>query len=282
MIPDLFLNEQGGFVLTLLLSRIGLALFYLLIAVVALWILPRLVQRSVLKGAEMRIGGSLSERRYDTIARLMGYLTKATIIAVAALVVLSLFIDSAGLFTFLGLFAAGFGFSIRQIIGDYISGSIFLFENPFAIGDDIQISGERGKVEDVTLRTVLLRAPTGETRLVPNGDIRTVFNYTRALFGMVTLRVRVPAAQFSLAFDALEKLATRLANRIPALESAPQVLTEDEIVGNSVVITLRARARSDSLDSVRRQLTESIQQILADSDIEIAELCADLPPKHNE
>ena len=271
MIPDQFFNDQGGFVFTLLLGRIGLALLYMLIAVVAAWIVPPLVQRSVLAWAEMRSGGEMSERRHNTIARLMLYLTRAAIFSTAALVVLSLFVDSAGLFTFLGLFTAAMGFSLRQTIGDYISGFIFLFEDLFAIGDDVEVGGERGTVEDVSLRTTLLRAPSGETRVVPNGDIRTVHNYTRELFSLATVQVRVPVAQFATAFDALEALARRLPDQILALSGAPQALVEEGALGNSVTITVRATARIDSEDDVRRQLIESIQQALADSDVEIAE-----------
>ena len=178
MIPDLFANQDGEFVVSLLLSRIGLALLYMIIAVVAL---DCAAYRATLgAGVGRDAYGGIERATHNTIARLMRTLTKVAIFAVAAVAVLSLFVDSAGLFTFLGLFTAAIGFSLRELIGDYISGFVFLFEDLFAIGDHVEVGGERGTVEDVTMRTTMLRAPSGETRLVPNGEIRTVYNYPRA------------------------------------------------------------------------------------------------------
>ena len=271
MTPDFFLNDQGGFVFTLLLGRLALTILYMVIAVIAAWLIPPLVQRSVLAWAEMRYGGQMSERRHNTIARLMLYLTRAVIFSTAAVAVLSLFVDSAGLFTFLGLFTAAMGFSLRQTIGDYISGFIFLFEDLFAIGDEVEVSGERGIVEDVSMRTTLLRAPTGEVRIVPNGDIRTVYNYTREEFSLVTVQVNVAPSRFAAAFDVLEVLAQELPDQIPELQGAPQVVVEDGNLADGVTITMRATASVGSEDEVRRRMIVAVQQTLAENDVEIVE-----------
>jgi small-conductance mechanosensitive channel len=268
MFPRQFFADQGGYLFSLLLGRVGLALVYILVAVIAAWLLPPLVQRSVLKWAKMRTG-DMSERRQNTISRMMLYLTKAGIITITVLAVLSLFVNSTGLLTFVGLFTAGFGFAIRGIISDYISGFIFLFEDPFAIGDDVEIGGERGRVEDVTLRIITLRAPSGEARIVPNGDIRTVHNYTREKFNQVIVNVGVAPAQLATAFGALEKLASQLPREIPALLEAPQVLVEEGALGDSITIAVRATARIDSETAVRLRLMESMRRALAENDIEI-------------
>lgn len=270
MIAELF-NNEGGFVVTLLIGRIGLALLYIVMAIVASWLVPPLVQRSVLAWAEMQSGGEMSARRHNTIARLMRYLTRAAIFSIAAIAVLSLFVDSAGLFTFLGLFTAAMGFALRQTIGDYISGFIFLFENLFAIGDDVEVGGERGIVEDVSMRTTLLRAPTGEERIVPNGDIRTVYNYTRAVPGPVAIHVRVPAAQIKTVLETLNTLTLRLPDQIPELLDTPQVQVEDGALGSNVDVVMRATARIEDHDTARRQMLLSIQEALLDENIDLAE-----------
>ncbi len=271
MIPDLFANQDGEFVVSLLLSRIGLALLYMIIAVIVAWIVPRIVQRSVLAWAEMRYGEGMTERRHNTIARLMRTLTKVAIFAVAAVAVLSLFVDSAGLFTFLGLFTAAIGFSLRGLIGDYISGFIFLFEDLFAIGDHVEVGGERGTVEDVTMRTTMLRAASGETRLVPNGEIRTVYNYSRATHCEVTAQVCVPAGAMDAAFDALEGRAHRLPIKIPQMSDAPRVLVENGVLESNVTIVMRAQARAGTEDEVRRRMMAAMQETLAENDIQVGD-----------
>lgn len=269
MIPQQFLDEQGRIIASLLLSRIGLAFLYAVITAVAISILPRIVRHSVLSTVEMRVGGKLSERRSTTIARLVTYLTRALILVVAALVILHLFVDSTGLFTFLGLFTAAIGFSLRNLVGDYISGVIFLFEDQFAIGEDVEIGGQRGTVIDVTLRTTLMQAESGDIFIVPNGDIRVVHNYTRGDFSLARVEIQVKTEQLEQTLALLERTAPRLHQRIPALLERPQVAVQEGALGASMTVTVSAKTRHGQADAARRRLMEMVEQSLREHSIDL-------------
>ncbi len=77
---------------------------------------------------------------------------------------------------------AGLAISLgaQALIKDYFSGMMILVENQFNVGDEIQLPDVTGTVEMVTLRTTFLRDMRGKLFIVPNGDIRTVANNTRA------------------------------------------------------------------------------------------------------
>jgi small-conductance mechanosensitive channel len=267
MIPNLLHDAQGNIVFTPLIGRIGLALLYMVIGAICAWIIPPLVQRSVLAWAEMRIGTMMTERRQNTIARLMLTLTRAAIIAITTVAVLSLFVNSAGLFAFLGLFTAAMGFSLRQSISDYISGFIFLFEDLYAIGDEVQLAGERGTVEDLSLRTTTLRAPTGDMRVVPHADIRTVYNYARAPFSRVTVNIQVHASDLEKAYAVLDAMVKRLPMQMPALDGVPQIFVASDTLGSEQTMTIQTRVRPDDDLEVKRQLITAISHTLADNEI---------------
>lgn len=54
-----------------------------------------------------------------------------------------------------------------------------LFEDQLSVGDYVSIGGVEGTVEEMTLRTVTLQGWRGEKTMIPNGQVKTVVNYSR-------------------------------------------------------------------------------------------------------
>ena len=84
------------------------------------------------------------------------------------------FIASAGV---IGL-AVGFG--AQEIIKDFISGFFIIFEESFNVDDVIEIDGFKGKVLSLGLRTTKIMNWKGEIKVLNNGDIRSVINYSKS------------------------------------------------------------------------------------------------------
>ena len=109
------------------IANLTFSVAYILIGVVAAWLLPTFVATMVVSAADARTAAGLTPRRRATVLGLAKHLSRAVIYGVTAIFVLSLFVNSAGLFTFLGLFSAAFGLGARPLVQDYISGVVVFF-----------------------------------------------------------------------------------------------------------------------------------------------------------
>ncbi|GAB5381926.1 MAG: mechanosensitive ion channel [Aliiglaciecola sp.] len=84
-------------------------------------------------------------------------------------------------FAFLsGAIAIGFGFGAQNIINNFISGWILMWERPIRIGDFLEVDGARGRVEAINTRSTRIRRVDGVHMLIPNSKLleNTVVNWT--------------------------------------------------------------------------------------------------------
>ena len=70
------------------------------------------------------------------------------------------------------------GFGAQDIVRDVISGFMVLVEDQYAIGDVVTIGGVTGTVQDIRLRTTVLRGLDASMHHVPNGEVRVATNLT--------------------------------------------------------------------------------------------------------
>jgi small-conductance mechanosensitive channel len=98
-----------------------------------------------------------------------------------ALLILSVLGIPLTAFTFIsGAVAIGVGFGAQNIINNFISGWILMWERPIRIGDSIEVGGVKGTVETIHTRSTLLRRADGVHILVPNSYLleNTLVNST--------------------------------------------------------------------------------------------------------
>lgn len=65
----------------------------------------------------------------------------------------------------------GIGFGLQNIINNFVSGLILLFERPIKVGDSIQIGGDAGIVQQIGIRASVLLTTSGSKIIVPNGAL---------------------------------------------------------------------------------------------------------------
>jgi len=85
-------------------------------------------------------------------------------------------------FAFLaGAFGVGLGFGLQNIMNNFVSGVILLFERPIKVGDVVQIDPATvGKVERIGIRASVILLANGAEVIVPNGNLisNPVTNWT--------------------------------------------------------------------------------------------------------
>lgn len=123
---------------------------------------------------------SESEKRAETLGRVIRQIAQVTIGVVAGLGILrELGFDIAPLLAGAGIAGLAVGFGAQNLVRDIITGFFIIFENQIRVGDVVEVAGKMGKVEQVNLRTTVLRDGEGRVHVVPNGQITTVTNMTR-------------------------------------------------------------------------------------------------------
>ena len=84
------------------------------------------------------------------------------------------------LFTAGAVFAVGFGFAMQNIMQNFVSGVILLFERTIKPGDVIEVGGQIVKVQQMSIRTTIVRTLDEEDVIVPNSTLvqSNVKNFT--------------------------------------------------------------------------------------------------------
>jgi potassium efflux system protein len=71
----------------------------------------------------------------------------------------------------LGALSVGIGLGMQNIVNNFVSGIILIFEKPFRIGDFIELADKKGKVQDIGIRSSKMLTPQGSEVIIPNGDL---------------------------------------------------------------------------------------------------------------
>lgn len=124
-------------------------------------------------------------KRQNTIIALSTVVWKIMVIGGALLAIFRQFFpafDFVPLLASAGILGAVVGFGAQSIIRDIISGLFIIAENQFRVGDTIDIEGigisGSGKVENITLRSTVVRDEEGNVHYIPNGSILHIINKT--------------------------------------------------------------------------------------------------------
>lgn len=80
----------------------------------------------------------------------------------------------------LGALGVGIGLGLQNIVNNFVSGIILIFDRPLQIGDVVEIGDKSGKVREIGLRSSTLLTPNGAEVIIPNGDIlsQQIVNWT--------------------------------------------------------------------------------------------------------
>ena len=143
----------------------------LYLTVIFSWFLQATLDTQVLTPRQMDLGVK------DSIKRLLHY--------ALVLIGFSVAISMAGIglekFAILaGALGVGIGFGLQNIVNNFVSGLILLFERPVKVGDTINIDQEWGTITKIGLRSTVFETLDRAEIIVPNSDLisQKVTNWT--------------------------------------------------------------------------------------------------------
>lgn len=165
----------------------------------------------------------LERREADhEVTILLGTITRWSIIVAGIITALQRFFDVTAFLAGVGILGFTIGFALQNIMQNFVSGVILLVEQPFDVGDAVELNGYGGTVLTISLRTTEMRTFDGLIVMIPNADVlsNTITNYTRADRRRIELPVGVaygsdPALARQIVLDAVKNVPGFLADPEP-------------------------------------------------------------------
>jgi len=135
-----------------------------------------------------------------------------------------------------GAVAIGFGFGAQNIINNFISGWILMWERPIRIDDFIEVGETTGTVEEINTRSTRIRRVDGVHLLVPNSQLleQTVVNWT-LVDKLLRCIVRVGVV-YGADVDKVKELLLKVANDHPMVLDDPEPVVYFEDFGDNALI----------------------------------------------
>lgn len=162
--------------------------------------------------------------------------------------------------------AAGVGALIislgaQSVIGDMIVGSFILFENQYHVGDYVEINNQyAGTVTSLAMRCTYLQSFKGEKIIIPNGQIKTVTNYS-GQFNMAIVDIPTPYELDSQkVLDIIKEVANDyyLNHKDICLEE-PNVVAIQSFDDSSIKMTIYQKAKGRNHFTVQRDLRLAVK-----------------------
>jgi small conductance mechanosensitive channel len=134
----------------------------------------------------------------------------------------------------LGIVGFTIGFALQDVSKNFISGLLLLIQQPFNIGETIEVTGFTGTVVAIDLRATEVHTADGRMVLIPNASIFTnpITNLSRTGARRVELVLRV-TAQSEL--QAVREAVLQASRSVPGLkDEPPPTVTFNTIAFNTV------------------------------------------------
>jgi len=133
---------------------------------------------------ELAVGTGLDalerRKRAQTLASVVRRALAVLIWTTAILMVLrELDVDITPVLTGAGIVGLAIGFGAQTLVRDVISGFFIIIEDQVRVGDVAVVNDAGGLVEQINLRTIVLRDVEGAVDVIPNGEIKTLSNRTK-------------------------------------------------------------------------------------------------------
>lgn len=257
--------ESDGILISYILPIIIIFAVAWLIQFLAVKTLRRFFQVSEHAPESMR----MRSERQNTLHGLLASFVRFTIYIIAIILVISLFFETTTLIWMTGLFSAAFGLGARPLISDFLSGISFIFEDTIDVGDKVEILEIQGVVERINLRTMFIRATTGELYIVPNGEVRVIRNFSRGSFSMLQVALTIHTHNLETALSQLEILGKEAQLALPNLIEPWKILSTSDAVGQNTELTILAKTRHGKAAEARPRMLKFVQDHFAELNIEL-------------
>ncbi|HZU88905.1 MAG TPA: mechanosensitive ion channel domain-containing protein [Stellaceae bacterium] len=206
------------------------------------------------------------------ILRIVLFIFIATVLALTILSAIG--VNIAPLLGGAGIVGIAIGFGSQKLVQDFITGIFLLLENTMQVGDWVTLAGLSGSVEQLSIRSIRLRAADGSLHTIPFSSVSTVTNSNRGL-GNAAVTVEIaPEEDADRAAAALQDIAAEM-RADPAfgggMLSELQYWGVDKVTAQAVALTGQIVCTDAARYGVQREFNRRMKQRFAQLGIRLAE-----------
>ena len=231
----------------------------------------RRLEREVRRGA----GLSVTERtkRVQTLTRIIQKTVTVLVTGMAGLMILrELGVDITPVLTGAGIAGLAVGFGAQTLVRDVISGFFLIIEDQVRVGDVAVVNGQVGLVEELNLRTIVLRDPEGAVHVFPNGEVKTLANRSKDFsYCVLDVGIRSDEDADRVADVLREACAGMMRDERfrPSILGPIEVDGVDAFAGGQLVVKARVKTVPLRQLDVGRELRKQIARRFAERSIEM-------------
>lgn len=196
-----------------------------------------------------------AKTRYDVLRRVIFSTIVFVGVASALLVIPEVRALAGGVLASSAVIALVIGFASQTTIGNIVAGILIAITQPLRLGDEVEIEGSRGIVEEIGLTYTWIRTPDGDRLVVPNQKLasESIKNATiRREQSLVEVTIQVPAtADLRSVESSLEGIAEEVYVTDLTADKATLVVRKHTPFGEE-----RLHAESDLRLAVAEQLKQ--------------------------
>ncbi|MBI3493794.1 MAG: mechanosensitive ion channel family protein [Acidobacteria bacterium] len=214
------------------------------------------------------------QRRSTTLGGILTSVVHVTVGFVATLMALGeLSVDVMPILTGAGIAGLAVGFGAQNLVRDVISGFFLILEDQVRVGDLARINGAAGTVEQINLRTIIMRDAEGAVHVFPNGTITALANLSKQ-FSYAVVDIRVPYTEnVDRAIGALREVGESMAKDpawAPLLLAPMDAPSLESMAGGGTTVRIRCKTPPLRHGTVASELRRRILVAFVDRGIRLS------------
>ena len=185
------------------------------------------------------------------------------------------FVGAANLMTLgasLGAASFGLTFGFQPIVRDFVTGFFIILENNLMVGDEIEVDKHEGVVEEISLRTLKIRADNGSLLTIPFGSVSLISNKNRR-FCAVVMNISASYNESVDRVQACVEKAFQVLKKTPGVGrqtlSPLEIRGLQEVTSYSIVFQIRIRTAPGAQDAVRRAFNRILKKLFDEEGITV-------------
>jgi small-conductance mechanosensitive channel len=200
----------------------------------------------------------------DVLAR-YGVLLLGFLIALAAAGV-----DFSKVTLLISALGVGIGFGLQNVVNNFVSGLILVFEHPVQVGDFVEVGTTFGEVRKIGFRASVLRTPDGADIIIPNSELVSARFANWSLSDWLRrINISVSVA-YGTDPNRVIDILVGVARKHPAVLADPAPLAVFDRFGDSALsFTLHCWSFVDRFYPARSELITAINQAFDEAGIQI-------------
>jgi small conductance mechanosensitive channel len=229
------------------------------------WLGALLVRRAAIIWAERTEGDRNTEI-------LIGRLCYGAVWMIGAIIALGVIgLNFTALLGTLGLTSVAIGFSLKDVLSNYMSGVILLAARPFRIGDQVVIKNYEGTITQIQLRATTMQTYDGRLVYIPNQEV-----FQASITNNTASPVRRSSVMVGIDYDAdVARAIQVITDHVSLVEGveadpAPVVLVR-ELGASTVNLETRfwVNSRRQSFLQVTSRVLDTIKRSLQEAQIDM-------------